>query len=276
MSKKQRWASDDDANDLLAGILDETENDAKAEEQRIQAEIQAREAEERRKREAEEERKRREAEARISAEMERQNTVQERRTARMEAMKIEDLKAKGEWIDPAVVARQQAEAEEKRRREEEAEIRRKAMEQAAMQAAQAQHALPAQAQAAPANNNKLFASIGAVAALVLVSGGVLLAMAGGYEVDKTPYTKTVFKPKDVAIALVEKGSTPIPKVEEAPVEEETKTVRRSSSPRKATASVSKATAKPAAKEDKVGKAANKKASALEDMLKSSGSDPFGL
>ena len=51
MSKNQRWASDDDANDLLAGILDETEQDARAEEQRIQAEIQAREAEERRKKE---------------------------------------------------------------------------------------------------------------------------------------------------------------------------------------------------------------------------------
>lgn len=281
MSKKQRWASDDDANDLLAGILDETESDAKAEEARIQAEIQAREEEERRKREAEEEKKRREAEARISAEMERQNNVQERRTARMEALKVEELKARGEWVDPAEIARLQAEEEARRRKEEDEKIRREAIAAAAVREvqAQAQSSVPMAVAANTNESNKtMMYGIGGVVALVLVAGGVLLAMAGGYEPDQTQYTKTVFKPKDVAVALVEKGFTPIPKAEEAPVEEEDKgTVRRSSGPRKAsTAAVTKPAGKPAVKEDKVGKAAKEKANKLEDLLKSSGSDPFGL
>lgn len=276
MSKKQqRWASDDDANDLLAGILDETEDDAKAEEERIQAQIQARDAEERRQRDAENERKRREAEARISAETERQGHVQERRTARMEALKIEDLKARGEWIDPAILAKEQAEAAARFREEEDAKIRRDAIAAAAVQSAAAVGGpIPANTNT---SNTKLYASLGVVAALVLVGGGVLFAMSQGYEVDQTAYSKTVFKPKEVAVALVEKGFTPLPKAEVAAVEEEpaAKSSRRSS---RSSKSSSKASSKPAAKTaktDSVGKAANAKADKLKDLLNSS-SDPFGM
>lgn len=273
LSKNQRWASDDDANDLLAGILDETEQDAKAEEQRIQAEIQAREEAERRKREAEEERKRLEAEARISAEVERQNTVQERRTARMEALKIEDLKARGEWVDPAILAKKQAEELAKQREVNDEQIRQSAVAAAAVSAASANAPLPV----AKASNAKLFAAVGILAILVMGAGGVLFAMSKGYEPDPAQYTKTLYKPKDVAIALVEKGSTPIPKVEEPTSDEEplAKTSRRSN--RRSTSSVKRSTAKakPSPKTDKVGKAANRKADALEKILNSSGSDPFG-
>lgn len=274
MSKKQqRWASDDDANDLLAGILDETEDDAKAEEQRIQAQIQAREEEERRLRDAENERKRREAEARISAETERQGHVQERRTARMEALKIEDLKARGEWVDPAILAKEQAEEAARFREEEEARIRREAIAAAAVQSAAATGPVPANSNA---SNTKLYATLGVVAALVLVGGSVLIAMSQGYVADQTAYTKTVFKPKDVAVALVEKGFTPLPKVEvvEEVVEEPKK--RRSS--RRSSARVSSKSSTPAkktAKTDKVGKAANEKADALKDLLNNS-SDPFSM
>lgn len=273
MSKNQRWASDDDANDLLAGILDETEQDAKAEEQRIQAEIQAREAEERRKKEAEEEKKRREAEARISAELERQNSVQERRTARMEALKIEDLKAKGEWVDPAILAAKQAEELAKQRAAQDEEIRREAIAAAAVKAASTDMPMPANTNQ---SNTKLYAMLGIVAALVLVGGGVLFAMSQGYKADQTQYSKTVFKPKDVAVALVEKSFTPIPKVVEEVVEEEPKSSRRSSSSSRRSSTKSAAKAAPSPKTDAVGKAANKKANALEEMLKSSGGDPFGL
>jgi hypothetical protein len=272
--KQQRWASDDDANDLLAGILDETEDDAKAEEERIQAQIHARDAAERRQHDAENERKRSEAEARISAETERQGHVQERRTARMEALKIEDLKARGEWIDPAILAREQAEAAARFREEEDAKIRRDAIAAAAVQSAAAFSApIPANTNT---SNTKLYASLGVVAALVLVGGGVLFAMSQGYEVDQTAYSKTVFKPKDVAVALVEKGFTPLPKAEVV-VEDEpaAKSSRRSS---RSSKSSSKATSKPAAKTaktDSVGKAANAKADKLKDLLNSS-SDPFGM
>ncbi len=274
MSKKQqRWASDDDANDLLAGILDETEDDAKAEEERIQAQIQARDAEERRLRDAENERKRREAEARISAETERQGHVQERRTARMEALKIEDLKARGEWIDPAILAKEQADAAAKFREEEDAKIRRDAIAAAAVQSAAAVGGpIPANTNT---SNTKLYASLGVVAALVLVGGGVLFAMSQGYEVDQTAYSKTVFKPKDVAVALVEKGFTPLPKAEVV-VEEEPaakKSSRRSSRSSRSAKTSSKPAAK-TAKTDTVGKAGAKAARDLESILGSS-SDPFG-
>jgi len=270
--KQQRWASDDDANDLLAGILDETEDDAKAEEQRIQAQIQARDAEERRLRDAENERKRREAEARISAETERQGHVQERRTARMEALKIEDLKARGEWIDPAILAKEQAEAAAKFREEEDAKIRRDAIAAAAVQSAAAGAPMPANTNT---SNTKLYVSLGVVAAVLLVSVSGLDARSQGYEVDQTAYAKTVFKPKEVAVALVEKGFTPLPKAEV--VVEEEPAAKKSSRRSRPSRSSSKSSSKPAAKTpktDAVGKAGAKRAKDLESILGSS-SDPFG-
>ena len=41
--KSNKWASDDDAGDLLAGILDETESAARVEQQRLEAEMRAKE-----------------------------------------------------------------------------------------------------------------------------------------------------------------------------------------------------------------------------------------
>ncbi len=260
MSKKQqRWASDDDA---------------KAEEQRIQAQIQARDAEERRLRDAENERKRRESEARISAETERQGHVQERRTARMEALKIEDLKARGEWIDPAILAKEQADAAAKFRDEEDARIRREAIAAAAVQSAAAVGG-PISANT-NTSNTKLYAGLGVLVAAVVAFSVALFAMSQGYVADQTAYTKTVFKPKDVAIALVEQGFTPLPKAEVV-VEEEPET--KSRRPRRGSSSSrsSKTSSKPAAKTaktDTVGKAGAKAARDLESILGSS-SDPFG-
>ena len=92
------WASDEDASDLLAGILDETATAASAEQQRLADELHEREVAEKAELEAAEARKREQAEAKLSAEADRQAQLQEKRTARLEAIKVEELKAKGETV----------------------------------------------------------------------------------------------------------------------------------------------------------------------------------
>jgi len=272
---KRKWASDEDAGDLLAGILDETAMDAREEEERIQREIKAREEEERRKREQEDARRKQEAEARISAEMERQSVNAERRTQKMQALKIEELKERGEWIDPEIEAAKRRAEEEAQRKEAEAlalaEARR-----AAAEARVASEATPGGAIAQPANDNsKLKYALGAVVALVLVAGlGIAGIASGSYEPDATSYSKVVYSPKTVQVAMVERGFTLIPKATPEPVVEDTRrparttrTVSRNTSPA--------AKAAPSPKTDAVGKKANQRASELEKMLQNAG-DPFGL
>ncbi|QED27025.1 hypothetical protein FRD01_07175 [Microvenator marinus] len=272
---KRKWASDDDAGDLLAGILDETEMDARAEEERIQREIQAREEEERRRKAQEEERKRQEAEARISAELERQSLNAERRTQKMQALKIEELKERGEWVDPEIEATKQREEEARRQRELEEQAMAEARK-AAAQARVASEAQPNQPTVAANNNSAPVKLIAAGFAALLVAGVAIFAIAsGGYEPDATPYSKVVYSPKTVQVAMVERGFTLIPKAEpEAEVEEEPKRTSRRST-RSASTSRPKATSAPKAKTDAVGRKANKKASELEKLLESA-DDPFAL
>lgn len=272
---KRKWASDDDAGDLLAGILNETEVDARAEEERIQREIQAREAEERRRYEMEEARKRQEAEARISAEMERQNQNAERRTQKMEALKIEDLKARGEWVDPEIeAAKKRAEEEAKRQAAEQ-----QALAEARRAAAEAKVASEAVMSAAPApvaanTNSKMKFVVGGLIAALLIAAGTLGAVASGsYEPDVTPYSKVTYSPKDVQVAMVEHGFTLIPKAEPETTAEEPKRTSRSTSVARKSTSTTKAA--PTPKTDAVGKKANQRTSELEKMLQSAG-DPFGM
>jgi hypothetical protein len=272
---KRKWASDDDAGDLLAGILNETEMDARAEEERIQREIQAREAEERRRQEMEEERKRQEAEARISAEMERQNQNAERRTQKMEALKIEDLKARGEWVDPEIeAAKKRAEEEAKRQAAEQqalAEARRAAAE-AKVASEAVMTSAPAAAVAANTNSKMKFVVGGLVAALLIAAGTLGAVASGSYEPDVTPYSKVTYSPKDVQVAMVEHGFTLIPKAEPEPAAEEPKARTSRPAARKGGTT---AKAAPAPKTDAVGKKANQRTSELEKMLQSAG-DPFGM
>ena len=273
MSKQ--WASDDAADDLLAGILDETALDAQAEEERIQAEIRKREEEEARKRQEEQDRKRLDAEARISAEQERQNEVKERRTQRMQALKIEDLKERGEWIDPEIAAAKERAAEA---------ARLKAEEDAARHAAQLERArqevapMPGQAAAPAKSNTGLFIGLAAVVAAVIIAGVAIGVLAGGgYEVDAQQYSKAVYSPKDVQVALVEKGITPLPKAEPAVAPaEEPRTTRRSSrrSSRKSSAKSKKSKGIVSKKSTKIGTSGKKKVNKLEKMLNSN-NDPFG-
>lgn len=267
----QKWASDDDAEGLLAGILDDTEDVARAEKERLEAEMRAKAEEERRIAEEEERRKREEAEARLSAERDRLEKVEERRTQKMEALRVEDLKERGEWIDPEEVARKEAAEAAKREAEAQRQREERAKEQAALMAAQQAHAVNNPAEAQPKSNTGLM--LGAIAVLVLLlgAGGVVVVMTAGYKTDEATYTKSVFTPKEVEVAMVEAGFTPIPKAEPAAVEEEEPVRRRRSRSR---TTRSKPKAKSISGKPKQN-TANKKAKELEDMLKG-GDDIFGM
>jgi hypothetical protein len=274
--KSRKYASDDDAENLLAGILDETEDVAKAEQERIEAEIRAKEDEERRRKEEEERRKKEEAAKRLSAELERLEKVEQRRTEKLKALEIEELKERGEWVDPE---------EERRKLEEklkkEAELA--AMKEAAEQEARRKHAAPQQQRAAAhaaepqKSGSGMMIGLAIGLAVLLAGGGVAFAMVGGYEIDSATYSKAVFAPKESKVAMVEKGFTPIPKDEPVVQQEEDddkgKTHRRRRRPRRRHASKSKPRekSKPITGKPKQNKA-NAKADKLEKMLDT---DVFG-
>lgn len=274
--KSRKYASDDDAENLLAGILDETEDVAKAEQERIEAELRAKEDEERRKKEDEQRKKKEAAAARLSAELERLEKVEQRRTAKMEALKIEDLKDRGEWIDPEI---ERKKLEDKIKKEAELQAMKEAAEIEARRKAQPQQAAGmSMGSSAPEQKSNIGVIIGAVLVAVLLGGGGLaFAVVGGYEVDQATYSKAVFAPKDEQVAVVTKGFTPIPQpepvVEEEDDEPDTKRRRRTRPRRQAAASKSKPEKKsdPISGKPKQNKA-NEKANALEDALNT---DVFG-
>ncbi len=215
---KQKWASDDDAGDLLAGILDDTETDAEQERARLDAQIQARAEQERQAREAEERKRLDEAEARLRAEQSRQNQMEQRRTARMEAIRVEDLKERGEWVDPAIdEAKRKAEAERARLEAEAARARELEAQQQAMaiQLAAAQQQAQQQAQQAQAPRSKapLFA-LAAVLIAVIGAGAVIAALTlGQYTPDTATYAKNTLAPKETRDLLILKAMVPLPKPE---------------------------------------------------------------
>lgn len=276
--KARTYASDDDAENLLAGILDETEDVAKAEQERIEAELRAKEEEQRRLKEEQDRKRKEAAAAKLSAELDRLEKVEQRRTAKLEALKIEDLKDRGEWVDPEEERRK---LEEKIRKEAELTAMKEAAESEARlkhqsdknPAVVAQGAMP---EASRSSNAGLMAALGIIVALLIGGGGVAFAMVTGYEIDGATYSKATFAPKDQQIAMVEKGSTPIPTeepvVEEAEEEEKTTTRRKRQRPRRvASKSKPKKKAKPISGKPEQNKA-NKKA---DDLAKALETDIFG-
>ncbi len=274
--KSRKYASDDDAENLLAGILDDTEDVARAEQERIEAELRAKESLEQQRRAEEEKRRKEEAAARLNAEMERLEKVEKRRTAKLEALKIEELKERGEWVDPE---------EEKRKLEEqlrkEAELQ--AMKQKAEADARRKHSSPAEVgevsmpgQHEDRSKAGLMIGGGIALAVLLSVGAAGFVVMGGYKVDSATYSKAVFAPKDVQVAMVEKGTTPIPKEEPvvvAEVEEDKPKRTRRSSNRRSNKKANKPQKKSAPITSKPDQnKANKKAKALEDALNT---DVFG-
>ena len=203
--KKDAWASDEDAGDLLAGILDETATAASAEQQQMEAELAERQAAEKAEREAEEARKRQQAEAKLSAEADRQAQLQEKRTARLEAIKVEELKASGDWIDPAIAARKE--------REEAARLA--ALQGKPPEKAAAPAPAPVAAAPAPAPPKKSSAPLIALAAVfVAVIGAVAVIFGmgvGQYTPDQTPYQKVAMAPVESDSLVKVGGFVPLPK-----------------------------------------------------------------
>lgn len=277
--KSRKYASDDDAENLLAGILDETEDVANAEQARIDAELRAKEDEDRRRKEAKDRAKKEEAAARLSAEMERLQKVEQRRTEKLEALKIEELKDRGEWIDPEI-ERKKLEA----KIQEEAELA--AMKQAAEEKARRKAQAVAQgevseAMGGPPQKSSNLALIGGIAVAVIgvVAAGAAVAL-GGYKIDQATYSKAVFAPKDQQVALIEKAFTPIPKPEPVVQEEEeaapshkSTSSRRRHSTRVASKSTKSKPTKPISTKPKQSEG-NKAANELEKALNTDVFDGF--
>lgn len=273
--KSNKWASDDDAADLLSGILSETEDEALAEQQRLENELRAKQEAERLEVEAEEQRKRAEAEAKLSAEMNRLQQVAERRTAKIEALKIEELKERGEWIDPEV---ERAKLEAERQKQIESEKIRIEAEMQAKASVESATRLPS-----PTPQKKSSAGLFVIAAfLVLAAVGTAIGVVlmSQYKVDNTSYAKAVHQPTSNKIAMVEKGFTPIPKaapaVENA-VAADSKSSAKSSKrkkTRKSTSRASSSKSKPKKSNAITGKPKKNKASKKLDDLLNSG-DIFG-
>ncbi|MGM0556780.1 MAG: hypothetical protein ACQEVA_10420 [Myxococcota bacterium] len=225
--KNEKWASDEDANDLLAGILDETEQDARSEQERIEAELAARDREQRRRQEEQRERKRAEAKARITAEQERLEGLEKRRTLRQEALRIEELEELGEYVEPEPeeASKPSEETLEAQRESDEVEQRRE--EQRRLRET-ADMLADETAVSSPSNTNKM-PMIALAAVLALVAGAAIMAFAltqGSYEPDSSTYTKSVYEPREPRDMQVSVGFTPINKVEEAsPEKPETRSPR---------------------------------------------------
>lgn len=218
---QQKWASDDDAGDLLAGILDETATEAEAEQQRIAAEMKAREDEERRLKEEEEARKRAEAEFRLSREKERLQEVEKRRSQKLEALRIEELKESGQWVPPEVETDDQPLTAPPTAVQPPPEARPQPAPQ------------PVVAQAPPSKKSNVGYLIALVVLLLaLGSAGfyAFVVLPDGYEVDSTTYAKTSIAPAEKAITVVELGFAPIPVKAPEPARTTRPRTRRSSQP----------------------------------------------
>ena len=202
---RSNWASDEDAGDLLAGILDETATAASAEQQRLADELREREAAEKAELEAAQARKREAAEAKLIAEADRQAQIQEKRTARIEAIKVEELKARGEWVDPAETARK--EREEAARQ---AALQGKRPEQAAEPVA-APVPVAAPAPAPPKKSNAPLIALAAVFVAVIGAVAVIFGMGvGQYSPDQTPYQKVAMAPVEADTLVKVGGFVPLP------------------------------------------------------------------
>ncbi len=274
--QNNKWASDDDASDLLAGILDETEDDAIAEQARLDAELQAKKEQERQALASAEESRKQEAANKLSAEMNRLEGVNQKRTEKLQAIEVEELKARGEWIDPEV-ERQKVEA----LRQQEAEAARIAAQQQAAVAAAA--VVPTAGPIQPTAKSKLPLIVLGLFAVLVIAGGVIGAtMFGGYSADNTSYAKAVFVPKTPEANLVEKSFTATPRKKKAAAvvdnsSKRSKSKSRTKSSRTKTARVAdkKTTSKKSNLRGKQKK--NKASKALEKALKNSdvyGSSPF--
>ena len=277
MSDKSNWNQGNEADDLLAGIFDDTAVAAQREEENVQERIQSIQRESEQQKLHEEERRKQEAASRLSEESARQEQAVARRTARMKALEIETLKEQGKWVDPEEIARKEREAAER--------IRQEAMraEEERRRAAAQREAAAAATQSAANEPNPIFrrVAIGVIAAVI--TAFVAVQLAPGYEADTSTYSKAFRSPEVVTVAVMEMETVLIPT--EAPaaaaVDAETSKStttqrRRTTTKRRRSASRSRSKAsstKKAPAKKKKKKKKNKKADELENLI--NGANPFG-
>lgn len=240
-NKKQggKWASDEDAGSLLAGILDDTETAAAKEEAALQDNIKAKRERELAEREIAEQRKAEATRQRLEGEAQRQKQLAERRTARMQAIEIEDLKANGQWVDPA---EQQAadpnagRAEHQTPLPEEMQAQLEALQER-MAELQNQPTHQEQLPVGEASGASPMVWFALAAAIIAVLGGsaVLGAMSlNAYSPDQTSYAKVTLQPKDERQLITQVGIEAIKPEPAVVAEPEKPKVRRPSKPRSTT------------------------------------------
>lgn len=215
-----KWASDDDAGDLLAGILDDTETAAQAEQARLEAAMRQKKEEQARLQQAEEDRKRHEAEERLRSEQNRQHEIKQRRTAKMEALRVEDLKASGQWVDPAIAERERQEELERQAATSEKAVLQQQMQQMQQQMTQMAQtqtdhvtAMPA---AAPQKKSKapLIALAAVVVAVIGAAAVIGVMVTQQYQPDATNYPKVALEAVEAKDVVSTAAFTPLPKEEE--------------------------------------------------------------
>lgn len=212
-ARTTRYASDDHADDLLADILDSTEDQAREEAQRLQQSMaEKRRAEEQAAAEAHATRLA-ERQQKLERELERQAKLAERRTQRMEALKIPEPSDEEEEVAPQEITPVLDEAAIRRQIAEEVREELRVIGMTPMPE-------PQPAAPAPVPRRGLYAA----AAGILIAGGIaaagIIASATTYTPDPNPYAKAVFAPMDRQAVALEMGSVLIPQVEEVVVVDE--------------------------------------------------------
>jgi hypothetical protein len=259
-----------EADNLLAGIFDDIADAAEREAEDTQKRVRSQQDALETNLKQEEELRRVAAATHLNAESERKNEVVQRRTARMQALEVEQLKAEGKWVDPEEADRRAKEAEAQREREREERRAELARQEAARPLAQARVPQQSTADQGVPWLPKLAGAI----ALVVVVLILALARQSGYEVDTNTYAKSFRTPTIVAVAALEMDTQMLPqetspKVAGTIAEAKPATRARAKNRRRKSSSKpnKKATTSAAKKKQ------NDKADELEQLINST--DPFG-
>lgn len=262
-NSNRRYASDDEADSLLADIMSETAevaNEEQAElERAIAAKRQAAEqakAEEHARRLAERQRK-------LEAELERQRALADKRTQKMKALTAPAQPESAAALSPESDDRY-VDADSIRKEIEE-ELRREFRDIA-------NTPMPEPVAAPRKATTHLWVM---AAAIILASGAGVVAFATqSYKPDANAYAKSVFAPADRSIVAMEVGYVPIPAAEAVPTPKE-EIVAERPKPRPKPRPQTKPTSKPKPSPFSTPKQndANKRLSELDKIL-GSGADPF--
>lgn len=255
-----RWASDEDANDLLANILDETAGVAADEALKLETAIWERQSELSRKAQDQERERVERNRARLEAEMERQAALERKRelkrsqlsNAQPVAPKAEEA-ARPAGIDADAI---RAEIEQKVMKE----LREHLATPLPTPEPVVIHTRPSRA----------WVGLGVAATLALAAvAGAAIAALGSYSIDPAPYAKSIYSPVDSQAVAVEVGTRLVPEIEQiAPAPTQPAATNRVRRPKPATPEPDKRIDH---KPDQ--NKANEAAKRLDDFLKSA-SDPF--